>query len=421
MFGLFAIIALLVALMIWVAIETTRTFRIEQAARHQIELTSSVLIEANRAYAAVINGETAQRGFVLTGRADYLEPYETATATFAGAIENLRNVLAGAATDTQTDLVDRLETLGNDRFSELSLTIAFVKGGKSDEAVALVNTDRGKNIMDRFRVVIRQLEAYEQGILGSALERARKAQDRYSLMFLLLGSGVVLLFGLLLFQGWRTARLVQVEGNLEAVEIEKAKTELLARELNHRVKNLFAIVLSLIRNSGREETDAREATKKIHERVFALARAHELTATIDGPGETTLNDLVSAVALPYVSHEDAISIDGPPVPVSAEQVTPLGLIINELATNAVKYGAWAEGQNGKVSISWSHTGEDGLSLTWRERHNGAADGEKNDEGFGSSLMRLSTQQLGGEMKQAWKDGQLLWSLDFKLDNGTKER
>ncbi|TCD16577.1 sensor histidine kinase [Oricola cellulosilytica] len=421
MLGLFAIIALLVALMIWVAIETTRTFRIEQAARHQVELTSAVLIEVNRAYSAVINAETAQRGFVLTERSDYLEPYETASATFAGAIENLRGLLAGAATETQKSLVDKLESLGNDKFSELSLTIAFVKGGKSDEALAVVNTDRGKEIMDRFRVVIRQLEAYEQGILVSALERAKRAQDRYSLMFLLLGSGVVLLFGMLLFQGWRTARLAQVEGNLEAVETEKAKTELLARELNHRVKNLFAIVLSLIRNSGREETDAREATKKIHERVYALARAHELTATIDGPGRTTLDDLVSAVALPYISSEDAISIDGPPVPVSAEQVTPLGLIINELATNAVKYGAWAEGQDGRVSISWNHDGGDGLSLRWSERHNGAADSQEIDEGFGSSLMRLSTQQLGGEMKRTLKDGQLFWSLDFKLADGTKER
>ena len=156
-------------------------------------------------------------------------------------------------------------------------------------------------------------------------------------------------FALALRNLQRSQKLGVVEEQARQLVEERERTDLLARELNHRVKNLFAIVQSIISSTARQETDARVAATKIRERVYALSRAHALTSSIDMQQQTTLAALVNAIVASQVSEHCDLYAEGPDVTVMAQHVTPLGMILHELTTNAVKYGAgclrWRENRD----------------------------------------------------------------------------
>jgi two-component sensor histidine kinase len=418
---LLVMVLLIIGLMGWGVFETIRAFQAEQRARDQARLTTIVTTGISSAFSALIDAEGAQRGFIITRDATYLEPFLKSDDKFPEALGELRQQLEGVATKTQTDLLGSLDKLGTEKLAELRQTVELARNGQTEEAIAIINTNRGKGIMDKIRVVIGQLEAYEYGILTAAIERADKVQNRSAQLLLLLGLGVIVIFGIMLFQVWRMAKLSTVEANLAAVEVERAKTELLARELNHRVKNLFAIVLSMIRQTGRGETDVKVATGKIHDRVFALSRAHELTSKIDGAASTTLHELIEAVVSPFAPDPDALVLDGPAVSVSSNQVTPIGLIANELATNAVKYGAWSQPKAGRITVAWTKVETDQpsegdtIALTWNETGVPTENpGLPNRKGFGSTLVELSIQQINGTHDVEWEDDGLKMELRFRL-------
>lgn len=416
--------AAIIVMMGWGAFEATRAFSSERAARDQATLSFSVLIEIQQAFAAVLNAETSQRGYLLTGKEDYLGPYASSRKDFRESISNLNDTLAGKATRTQSDLIARVQDLAHKRFDEISKTIEMARQGRREEALGMINTDTGQSLSENLRVIISQLESYEMRLLESSITRAEDTQERTVAILSLLAVGVIALVGILVFYVWQSVRLSALKESLVAVEAERAKTEILARELNHRVKNLFAIVLSLIRNTGRGETDVTVATTKIHERVHALSRAHELTATIDGVAATTIHELAEAVLSPYASDENRLSLDGPRLVISSKYVTPLGLILNELATNATKYGAWSREEGGEVQLEWTVSPDPDtdvldVALEWEEKGGPVADFEQAEEkGFGSKLIELSAQQLDGRLDYDWNTQGVKIRIFFPVQNET---
>lgn len=115
------------------------------------------------------------------------------------------------------------------------------------------------------------------------------------------------------------------------------------------------------------------------------------------------------MAAPYRSEGNEARITGEPVTLSARQATPVGLVLHELATNAVKYGAWAGG-DGAISIDWKRTG-DTVELKWTET------GERirvpdGHEGFGSMLMRSAARQLDGAIDRSFSDGRMV--VDMRI-------
>jgi two-component sensor histidine kinase len=194
----------------------------------------------------------------------------------------------------------------------------------------------------------------------------------------------------------------------------------LLREMNHRIKNLFAVAGGVVTLSARSAGTPNDLAKAVSERLAALARAHELTL----PGVTgekadrpaTLPDLVRAIISPVADPDARITISGPDVPISGNAVTSLALLLQEFATNAAKYGALSN-ENGRVEVSWCEwKGE--LLLAWREQGGPSIDGppESEDEGFGSTLARLAvTGQLGGKISRDWDQEGLTIKLSVPLD------
>ncbi|GAA0256923.1 Protein-glutamate methylesterase/protein-glutamine glutaminase [Methylorubrum aminovorans] len=176
------------------------------------------------------------------------------------------------------------------------------------------------------------------------------------------------------------------------VSPEHALTEtrdLMLREMNHRVKNLFAIIGGMITAGARLQQDVATFAHDMRDRIAALGRAHSLADHTTDQGMSDLCSLVGATLQPYRDHIP-IAIEGPPTAVDWRYVSSLAMILHECATNSVKYGALGA-EDGRLEVTWEHR-SDGLAMQWTERMTRRT-AVSAGRGFGTSLIEMSLQQL----------------------------
>ena len=197
--------------------------------------------------------------------------------------------------------------------------------------------------------------------------------------------------------------------------------DFLIKEINHRVKNLFAIVPAMLSLAAREATSIPELIANVRARIGALGRAHEITQgnsdvhhsdPVSHAGQ--LEALVTTVLQPYRGNE-AIRVSGEDVTVAVDAITPMGLILHEWATNSAKYGALSTTE-GTVDVAWVRSG-DRLNLTWSERGGPAVDDNSIPEGFGSKLVTYSAEQLKATLKRDWTEDGLTISIELPYPLG----
>lgn len=184
--------------------------------------------------------------------------------------------------------------------------------------------------------------------------------------------------------------------------LAQEKQRLLYGEMQHRVKNLFALTAGIVSLSARSGNSPQELVRTIHERLSALSRAHELTMPDwreEGliPHTTTLLALAKTIVEPYDSHKIEIWGDDPDVGPGA--VTHVALLLHELTTNAAKYGALST-PDGRLEI---HTVQSkGLvSLKWTEL-GGPAATPPATSGFGTRLEKSVQASLGATILREWR-------------------
>jgi two-component sensor histidine kinase len=158
----------------------------------------------------------------------------------------------------------------------------------------------------------------------------------------------------------------------------------LVRELNHRVKNTLANVLSMIALTRRRALDLDSFADSLAGRIRALSATHDLLTMSDW-SPVPLRSVVEAELAPYTQGADlAVSILGPDVDLAPNDALSLGLAIHELATNASKFGALSA-LSGKVEITWQMITEGLARIDWRE-HGGPPVSEQRHRGFGLDLL-----------------------------------
>ena len=191
---------------------------------------------------------------------------------------------------------------------------------------------------------------------------------------------------------------------------EEQKDRLLG-EMNHRVKNLFALAGGLVNLSAREAVSVSDLVSDLQGKFLALARAHSLTLSttvaLDSHGITTLHTLIAEVMKPYLDGEaptPRIVVTGRDIPLGPRAVTNVALLFHEFATNALKYGALAN-PSGQVRIECFDQG-DGVCITWKEAGVAAHAEEPGHEGFGSRLVRATISSLNGHFSRDFKSGGL---------------
>lgn len=176
---------------------------------------------------------------------------------------------------------------------------------------------------------------------------------------------------------------------------QEAGKDLLLSELQHRIKNLLALVHAMARQTSVEERSAREYRDAFLGRFDALVRAHEFT--FHENKNTSLHEIIHKTLEPYITASSAILIESSsPAILQREQLQPLSLILHELATNAVKYGALSVPQ-GQIRVRWApDTVDDGrLRLEWNEI-GGPPASPPTSTGFGTRLIGVAAAELGGQ-------------------------
>lgn len=187
---------------------------------------------------------------------------------------------------------------------------------------------------------------------------------------------------------------------------EEART-LLMREVDHRARNVLAIVQSLTQMTRADDLTAYKAV--LSGRINALARAQTSLANRrweDGRLEDVVREELEALC-----PKEQVKISGREVRLSPEQVQPLSMLLHELATNANKYGACGR-HGGSVSVSWTLK-KGWVDLQWRET-GGPTVTAPNREGFGSKLMTTLARQLGGSISRQWEPAGLSVDLTFPI-------
>ena len=208
----------------------------------------------------------------------------------------------------------------------------------------------------------------------------------------------------------------------ERIRLHEQQSVLLA-ELNHRVKNLFALTGSMITLSARSATSASDLATAIRGRVDALAAAHELVLfRATGPSEREqsigLRQLAQRILSPYTLSSSAVPqprmvLVGPDVNLGPKATTNLALILHELSTNSAKYGALSVPE-GKLNVTWSIKDQN-LMLKWQERGGPPVIGPPRASGFGTLLTQHSVRgDFGGSLNYDWQSEGLIVVLNFAV-------
>lgn len=194
----------------------------------------------------------------------------------------------------------------------------------------------------------------------------------------------------------------------------EARQRLMTRELAHRVKNSFAVLQAILRSTLKTTPNPHEFAEKFSGRLHSLAAAQDILTANDWKG-AELGALARHLLSLYIAGEgDRLVISGPEVNLPAEYAVPFGLIFNELATNALKYGALTA-PNGKIELSWriesNASAGSVLSLTWRER-GGPKITSLDGRGFGSALIERSI--AGAKVERRFDTEGFICTIELKL-------
>ncbi|WP_064707358.1 PAS domain-containing sensor histidine kinase [Rhizobium bangladeshense] len=179
----------------------------------------------------------------------------------------------------------------------------------------------------------------------------------------------------------------------------ESRQKTLIDELNHRVKNMLATVQSLSGQTARYADDLDDFLRRFEDRLLALSRAHDLLTKRHWE-DAPLDSLAREVLMPLAGEAAGrIKVHGPPAALNSRTALSLTMALNELATNAIKYGALSS-EAGWLSLTWRLQGEAGaqprIMLEWHE-HDGPPVRPPTRRGFGTRLMeRCIERDLGGE-------------------------
>ncbi len=383
-------------------------------------------VSMERVRTALLDAETGQRGYLLTSDPDYLEPFERSVTSIDAVFEDAFRQSRAQSTE-YARVEERLRALIDDKVSELRETIALHDAGRPEEALALVRTGRGKNDMDQIRSILDVViaEDFERRNEAQAAKDFWRNRVSNTFMTILALMGVMLVWAI--GNASRARRTALAERSLALSEEARDRIELLAGELDHRMKNIFAVMSGMIRQTSRAKSeDVRDYALALDGRLQSLGQAYYMTRELGEARTMSSEALLDAVVRAQLLDDNALTINGPTLTVHERAVTPVALILHEFTTNALKYGAWRPAPRGQsvndnddgraidtgVGVTLEDTGGD-VVLTWSERAPGpvSAAGETGDgAGFGSRLIKGCAAQLGGTIEREWQDDGLTFRL-----------
>ncbi|BCB19121.1 histidine kinase [Bosea sp. ANAM02] len=207
--------------------------------------------------------------------------------------------------------------------------------------------------------------------------------------------------------------VMETTGKMEA----ERNGRLLNAELAHRMKNTLAMIAAIASQTFRSAETLEEAQSILSDRIATLGEAHSIL-TRSSWSSAPIRAVIDGALAPHRSDIGTIRIEGPPLQLTADQAMTLALAANELATNAVKYGALSV-ESGEVSVRWSVgrlQSEDVFRFEWIES-GGPPVVKPRRQGFGSRLVeRVMAQKFQGEVALDYRPEGLRYVLTTTMAN-----
>lgn len=403
--GVFAtIVAVLIAAVAATALYTSVKFaEAEKSARIAIQDATAYSSALDRLKDTVLDAETGQRGYMLTGDRDYLQPYLRAKRLIEGFEDEGWEIAAMRGGEDE-----ELRKLVTNKLTELDETIRLFDAGSPQAALTIIQTDRGQEMMAEIRQMVRgrQAEANEQAEI--ARSRVENYNERSGLVSKLLALLLVLASVMGVFTLFQWFRMRRVEEEVEEAVDTAERIEVIAHELDHRMKNLFAVAQGMLRQSARGRGEAvKDFAEEATSRLRAMSHAYSATRELDEARSLSKSVIIDRVVRSQLLDQHRVDIQGDDGDVTDKAVSPLALILHEWTTNALKYGAWKPDAdpNGPsdVRISWRTTEGGDYELLWDEQHERRENSIPEASGYGSKLIKACAAQLGGKVDYDWHD------------------
>lgn len=348
---------------------------------------------------ALTDAESAQRGYILTGDGVFLKDLESARERTQRSVGQLSDLTRD--NPAQQERLNALNTLMDQRMAMIDHTVLMRReSGDAVGAIRFIRSGEGARAMAGVRELVAELEAEEV-----RLETKRVREVGVVRMVML---GALAAFTLLL--AWlfvKAVREINLDREIEADIAERlrellADRTLLLDEVNHRVKNSLQQIASVVRLQSRSLPDgeARGALEKTLDRIIAVGRVHEQlykagaeVGVFDAGAYSAAlaNDLVNSLARDDVTletHMESVVLD-------IRQAVPLALILNELVTNALKYGCPTD-RPCRIRVTLGTEGEE-FRLSVSDDGEGLPKGftPRSKSSLGMRAIEALARQLGG--------------------------
>lgn len=403
-------------------------------------------LEAKQAIAqlvtTIVSAEAGHRGFLVTGDAEFLAPYDAARDSLPLQFDDLRaHVLDNSI---QVARIDALKPIIAERLGIIEQTLVLARQNRRAEVARMVH-DRGEPLMSDIRRRIAELDATESRLLLQ--RRANAATVRYQFLaavaIMLIVCGILTVFALIGLRRYIVAldenrrRLAayntelearvaeRTEALAEAAEVatrERSRAEALLTDVNHRVGNNLALVSSFLTMQERavRNPEAARALSAARARVQAIASAHRklrlgadfATVKADEVLGAVLEDICAGLPPGDLIH---VSYQLAPLEIHARDAVSLGVLTSELVMNAVKH-AFCAGESGEVSVIFSSNGPKAAFLEvtdngvgWHEKqaqdssrpggHERGRDGV-HEGGLGARIIEMVAAQFGGKPQRS---------------------
>jgi two-component sensor histidine kinase len=361
------------------------------------------------------NAESSQRGFLLTGNEIYLAPYDTAKTRARQELDDLSRMISPDAPNRA--MLPRLSEAVGEKIAEMDNTIALKSAGRDADALALLQRNRGKTLMDEINVFL--YGAILTADESAALDSAEQQRNASLLRWISAGAAVVIVLVVFVvaFTVHRNRQdLKQARDEVRAINLsleERVKTrtadlamareraEVLLTEVNHRVANSLQLVAVLVGMQMRSVTDtaAKDALRETQSRINAISLIHKSLYTSGDVTNVALDDYLGAMlrnletAMKKDGHTAILKCDLEPVSLRTDASVSLGVAVQELVTNAFKY-AYPDDKPGEVRVRLKRLGEGKAELTVEDDGVGMAPNATHaGTGLGSKIIHSMASAL----------------------------
>jgi two-component sensor histidine kinase/CHASE3 domain sensor protein len=341
------------------------TYILSVLATHSLNLvlqTHEIRDSTESVLATMLSAETGQRGFVITAKPVFLEPYEAAIIKVPLEIDALSNLLFN--NNEQLSRLNQIRQLWDAKRLEMKKTIDYIKIGNVEAAVETVSDESVKRTMDEIRTKIIEMQLEENRLLHITLNNLRQ-QRWWASALLLTGIGALLLLAFqeirhfnarnagLLTANTRLDKLVQER--TREVEHEKSQIIALLQDVTHRVGNNLAMVSALLSLQSRrsQNDEVKTALEDAKTRVAAIAAGQRrLQLDLDADevhAKPYLENLLSETVQTAKERGISFTYDIADIPLPGKDAVSYIVLTNELSTNALKH-AFPNGMKGEIKV-----------------------------------------------------------------------